>query len=74
MAVSLPKAEKRLPVFLTTTQIDALLRAPHEAKRAKQAPDWLPWRDAAILELFYSSGLRLAELAALEVNDIDPYN
>jgi site-specific recombinase XerD len=74
LAVSLPKADKRLPVFLTTAQIDALLRAPHEAKPEKQAPSWLPWRDAAILELFYSSGLRLAELAGLDVRDIDPYN
>ena len=74
LVVSLPKAEKRLPVFLTTTQIEALLRAPHEAKPEKQAPSWMRWRDAAILELFYSSGLRLAELAALDVRDIDPYN
>ena len=74
VAVSLPKAEKRLPVFLTTTQIGALLRAPHEAKPEKQAPSWMPWRDAAILELFYSSGLRLSELASLDVRDIDPYN
>jgi len=74
MAVSLPKAEKRLPVFLTTTQIGSLLRAPQEATREKQAPDWLPWRDASILELFYSSGLRLAELAALDVRDVDPYS
>jgi site-specific recombinase XerD len=74
LPVSLPKAEKRLPVFLTTTQVDALLRAPHEAKPERQAPSWLPWRDAAVLELFYSSGLRLAELAALDVRDIDPYN
>jgi len=74
LAVSLPKAEKRLPVFLTTTQVDALLRAPHLATPEKQAPAWMPWRDAAVLELFYSSGLRLAELAALDVGDIDPYN
>lgn len=74
LAVSLPKSEKHLPVFLTTTQIDALLRAPHQAKPEKQAPEWMSWRDAAILELFYSSGLRLAELAALDVRDIDPYN
>jgi len=73
-AVSLPKAEKRLPVFLTATQIEALLRAPLEAEPEKQAPSWMPWRDAAILELFYSSGLRLRELAALDVRDIDPYN
>jgi integrase/recombinase XerC len=73
-AVSLPKAEKRLPVFLTTSQIEALLRAPREAKPEKQAPAWMPLRDTAILELFYSSGLRLAELAALDVRDVDPYN
>ena len=72
--VSLPKAEKRLPVFLTTSQIEALLRAPHEAEPEKQAPGWMPWRDAAILELFYSSGLRMAELAALDVRNIDPFN
>lgn len=73
-AVSLPKPEKSLPVFLTTLQVDSLLRAPHKSKPEKQAPAWMPWRDAAILELFYSSGLRLAELTALNVRDIDPYN
>jgi integrase/recombinase XerC len=34
----------------------------------------MPLRDAAILELFYSSGLRLAELAALDAKTIDPFN
>ncbi|MBU3664606.1 MAG: tyrosine recombinase XerC [Chthoniobacterales bacterium] len=72
--VALPKAEKRLPVFLTTSQIESLLRAPHQTEPEKQAPVWMPWRDAAILELFYSSGLRLAELAALDVRSIDPFN
>jgi len=33
----------------------------------------MPLRDAAVLELFYSSGLRLSELAALEVADVDLY-
>ena len=33
----------------------------------------MPQRDAAILEVFYSSGLRLAELAALNVSDLDIY-
>ena len=73
-AVSLPKAEKRLPVFLTASQIEALLRAPREAKPEKQAPAWMTLRDTAVLELFYSSGLRLAELAALDVRDIDTFN
>ena len=33
----------------------------------------MPQRDAAIMEVFYSSGLRLAELASLDVNDLDIY-
>ena len=31
----------------------------------KKSPDWLPYRDAAILELFYSCGMRLSELVSL---------
>jgi integrase/recombinase XerC/integrase/recombinase XerD len=37
----------------------------------KQAPAWTPERDAAILEMFYSTGMRLAELASMDVEDID---
>lgn len=70
--VQLPKAEKKLPVVLTTSQIEKLLAAPLQAPPEKQAPDWAPARDAAILELFYSSGLRLSELASLNVADVDP--
>jgi len=33
----------------------------------------MPLRDIGIMELFYSSGLRLSELAALDVADVDPY-
>ena len=72
--VQLPKAEKKLPVVLTTAQVDELLGLPFKVKPEKQAPDWLPARDAAILELFYSSGVRLAELAALDVKDFDFYS
>ena len=42
-------------------------------KKPKSAPVWMPQRDAAIMEVFYSSGLRLAELASLNVNDLDIY-
>jgi site-specific recombinase XerD len=69
----LPKAEKKLPQPLTAAQVDELLAAPLKAEREDQAPAWMPVRDVAILELFYSSGLRLAELAALNVEDLDPY-
>lgn len=69
--VELPKAEKSLPVVLNLTQIEELLALPLKMEPEKQAPAWMPLRDAAILELFYSTGLRLAELTALDVDDID---
>lgn len=72
-AVLLPKAEKKLPVVLTEKQVAELLAAPLTAPRPRQAPAWLAARDAAILELFYSSGIRVAELAALAVADLDPF-
>jgi integrase/recombinase XerC len=72
--VLLPKAEKKLPLVLTTKQIDELLAAPFKVERTKQAPAWVAARDAAIMELFYSSGLRLAELVALDVAGIDQYS
>jgi integrase/recombinase XerC len=71
--VRLPKAEKKLPIVLTKNQIEELLAAPLLAKRTRGAAKWMPLRDAAVLELFYSSGLRLSELAALDVADVDLY-
>lgn len=71
--IRLPKAEKKLPLVLTQTQIGELLAAPLQVKKPKSAPVWMPQRDAAIMEVFYSSGLRLAELASLNVNDLDIY-
>lgn len=72
--VELPKADKPLPVVLTLTQIEELLALPMKSELEGQAPSWMRERDAAILELFYSTGLRLAELASLDVEDIDTVN
>ncbi len=72
--VELPKADKALPVVLTLSQIEELLELPMKSELQGQAPAWMRERDAAILELFYSTGLRLAELASLNVNDIDSVN
>lgn len=72
--VQLPKAEKKLPVVLTQRQVVELLEMPFKIEHPKQAPNWTPYRDAAILELFYSSGIRLAELAALSVHHINWHN
>ncbi len=72
--VQLPKLEKKLPFVLTAQQIDELLSAPLRIEKSGRAPVWMPARDAAILELFYSSGLRLAELTALDVASVDVFS
>ena len=69
--VELPKPEKKLPVVLSTKQIDELLALPLQTPVAGNSPAWLPLRDTAILELFYSCGLRISELISLEIQDID---
>jgi integrase/recombinase XerC len=71
--VQLPKMEKKLPIVLSVLQVDELLTVPKKVERQSQAPVWAASRDAAMLELFYSSGLRLSELAALNVADVDTF-
>jgi len=71
--VLLPKIDKKLPLVLTRQQIDELLAAPLKIDKNRAAPVWMPLRDVAIMELFYSSGLRLSELTALNVADVDLY-
>ena len=63
MEVRAPKAPKKLP-----TTLDADLMAQLLNFRADQTLDK---RDKAIMELFYSSGLRLSELAGLNLGDLD---
>ena len=58
-----PKAARRLPGTLDVDQINQLLEIP--------SGDALSLRDRAIMELFYSSGLRLAELVGLAITDVD---
>ena len=71
--VQLPKLDKKLPLVLTRQQVEELLAAPARVAKNRAAPVWMPLRDVAIMELFYSSGLRLSELAALDVADVDLY-
>lgn len=72
--VQMPKAERKLPVVLTLKQVEELLALPLALPKEKQAPAWTPCRDAAILETFYSTGLRIHELVAINVEEIDPWN
>ncbi len=62
--VAAPKAAKRLPAAVDVDQVAALLTINPGA-------DPLAVRDVAIMELFYSSGLRLAELLGLDLPDLD---
>ena len=71
--VQLPKLDKKLPLVLTRQQVEELLAAPACVAKNRAAPVWMPLRDVAIMELFYSSGLRLSELTALDVADVDLY-
>ena len=61
--VTAPKKPRRLPRVLDVDEVSHLLNI--------SGNDVLSKRDRAILELFYSSGLRLAELAGLNLHDID---
>lgn len=69
--VSLPKLVKELPVFMTPAQVEQLLELPLRLSRKKQTPSWVPLRDTAILETFYSTGMRLTELSELDVSAVD---
>lgn len=58
-----PKSQRKLPSTLDVDRVNQLLNF--------QADAWLDTRDKAILELFYSSGLRLAELVSSNIEDLD---
>lgn len=59
-----PKREKKLPVSITYEQVEHLLNQPN-------LNTYLGFRDRVIMELFYSSGLRLSELTGLNKKDFD---
>ena len=62
--ISAPKGEKRLPRLLDTDRAMQLLDGGIE-------DDFIGHRDQAMLELFYSSGLRLSELVGLDLDQLD---
>ena len=62
--VTTPKTEKRLPNFLSVDDVFSLLEKP-------EGIGILHARDRAILELLYSSGLRVSEIAELNADDVN---
>jgi len=65
--ISTPKQEKRLPFFLEIEEMKRLLQAPKGDK-------WEAQRDKAMMEMLYSSGLRVSELVGANVDDVDDSN
>ena len=63
LGIRAPKAVRTLPKVLDVDQVHRLLQI--------EPTDLLAVRDYAIMELMYSSGLRLAELVGLDINDLD---
>lgn len=68
--VRTPKVQRPLPNALPIDHVFALLDTPQEPDPEAAVP-WLRQRDQAILELFYASGIRVSELAALDVQNVD---
>lgn len=65
--VESPKLDKRIPTFLTYDQVLRLFDQPNQST-------YLGLRDRTIMELLYSSGLRVSELAGLNRTDFDAVN
>ena len=64
VSIRTPKQEKKLPRFLEYEEVKKLLNTP-------PVNTWLGARDRAILETLYSTGIRVSELVALNMDDID---
>jgi integrase/recombinase XerD len=59
-----PRSAKKLPIYLSLGEVEALLAAPDERTTAGQ-------RDRAMIELLYATGLRVSELVGLKVADVN---
>jgi len=63
-AISTPKLDKKLPVFLDVNKMKKLLESPPEDSISGL-------RDRALLETLYSTGIRVSELVGLDADDVD---
>lgn len=59
-----PKVEKKLPQILSTQEVELLLDQP-------KCVDLKGYRDKAMLELLYATGIRVSELISLDLRDVD---
>ena len=64
--IKMPQMEKRLPSFVDKAEIPKLMEMPDTGRHGGL-------RDRAMLEVFYSTGIRLSELHLLDISDLDLY-
>ncbi|HKH84631.1 MAG TPA: tyrosine recombinase XerC [Gemmatimonadales bacterium] len=67
-AAKVPKLDKRLPTYMDQQQTGRLF---DWAESRAGGDEFVPTRDLAILELFYSTGIRLSELCGMNLEDLD---
>ncbi len=61
--ISIERAEKKLPQILTSAEVELLLDQP-------KCTDMKGYRDRAMLELLYATGIRVSELISLNIDDV----
>ena len=66
VGITIEKVEKKTPQILTSNEVDLLLSQP-------QCVDMKGYRDKAMLELLYATGIRVTELIDLNVDDVNVY-
>lgn len=69
--IPLPRLPKRLPQFLTESQMKTLLMGPQRLMDNESLSPDQAWRDRLAMELLYGAGLRVSELCGLRFKDID---
>ena len=62
--ITVVKAEKKLPQILSGKEVELLLEQP-------QCTDFKGFRDKAMLELLYATGIRVSELISLDIEDVN---
>jgi len=73
--LQLPKKGRYLPTVLSQAEVGKLLNAPHEMAKGRKVDslfaEYMPVRDTAILEVLYSTGMRLSELTQMTEEQVD---
>ncbi|HKL21703.1 MAG TPA: tyrosine recombinase [Tichowtungia sp.] len=73
--LQLPKKGSYLPAVLSMGEVEQLLAAPHAmakgVKKKRVFDEYVPVRDTAILEMLYSTGMRVGELVSMKESRID---